>query len=437
MKKKLLFGCLVSSLASFAQSPAPSVGQTRNSELLKNYSEFILGKSTADFIPGYMEESYYNSGVWDLSGRNEYTYVGSNRVATDTYFYFDGVDFVLSSRVRNTYDPTFEVRNYEWWDMGPGDWVDSWVDSTFFDANGNVIKQVGYSYDQMTSSWQFEWGLQTVYTYSAANEILSATYSSLDALGIGTLSYREMWTWTGGNGPSAGLFQEWNTSTSAWVDEMRATGITWFDFSQFMVTAATLEEWSGTNWEYAVQLEAAFFPNGVAEYEIYRMWDGSAFVNVEKGEQTIDANGQVTSYSSFEWDDVANDWEFYFGIQYDNTYAANDALLQIIDNVYDDVTSTFNPYYRRVYGDHINVASLVEFEKLSATIYPNPVNDRLNVKLDGKATHFEVMNLAGQSLIVGLASDIMTIDVAELAQGMYVLKISNGKQSNAIKFVKK
>jgi hypothetical protein len=437
MKKNLLFGCLLMSLVGFSQDPAPRLGQASNADNLRNYTEYIQSKSTANFIPGFMETYYYDMGSYQMNGKNEYTYVMSNRVATDTYSYFDGSSLVLSSRSVYSYDPSLLVVKYEWWDDMASTWNNSWVDSTYYDANGKIIRQAGYAYDDILEVWDFQWGQVVTNTYSAANELLTSTYYTLSAAGVGAPDYRETWTWTGGNGPSAGLFQEWDIISSTWQDEMRATGVTWFDFDQFMVTAATLEFWTGTAWENGAQLEAAYYSNGVNEYTIEKEWDGTAFVNVYKSEQTIDVNGQLTTYFAYNWNDSSNEWQISYGVQNTNTYAANDALTQVDVADYDVATSTYNPYYRYVYGDHINVASLNEYEQLNAVLYPNPASDRLNVKLEGKATSFEVLNLAGQTLISGLASEMMTIDVAHLSVGLYILKISNADQMNTVKFMKK
>lgn len=433
MKKKLLFGCMLSSLFSLAQVANPVPLKMKHVDMLKDYAEIMQTRSTELLLPGFKETYYYNNG-YQLDSRNEYTYVQSNRIATDVSSYFDGTALQLDSRRTYTYSATYEVILNEWWNSTDEIWENSWVDSTFFDAQGNMIKQVGYGYDQSLEAWEFQWGEIRTLSYSANNELLSVTYAGYTESGPGTPYSRELWTWTGGNGPSSGIFQDWDENTSTWVDEARATGITWFDFSEFMLTAATVEFKDEDTWEFAFQIEASYFANGVQQLYIERNWDGTQFVNGYKNEQTIDANGQRTSSLDFYWD--ADAWELEYGQQFTNTYAANEALLQVDEAQYDFFSETFNPDRRFVYGNHINIAALNENKILMATVYPNPVNDQLNLVLENETASFEILNLAGQSLISGQASGMTNIDVRSLAQGMYVLKISNGQQANAIKFLK-
>lgn len=69
-------------------------------------------------------------------------------------------------------------------------------------------------------------------------------------------------------------------------------------------------------------------------------------------------------------------------------------------------------------------------------VYPNPVNDILNVTGLSGESQFEIHNTVGQVVKKGKISDNQ-IHVADLVKGVYVITINNAKVSESIKFVKK
>ncbi|WP_161990729.1 M43 family zinc metalloprotease [Chryseobacterium viscerum] len=69
-------------------------------------------------------------------------------------------------------------------------------------------------------------------------------------------------------------------------------------------------------------------------------------------------------------------------------------------------------------------------------VYPNPVNDILNVTGLSGESQFEIYNTVGQVVKKGKVNDNQ-IRVADLAKGVYVITIQNAKTSESIKFVKK
>ncbi len=72
----------------------------------------------------------------------------------------------------------------------------------------------------------------------------------------------------------------------------------------------------------------------------------------------------------------------------------------------------------------------------SVKIYPNPVNDILNVELlNNKEFKFEIINTAGS--VVKLGTSKKTINVTSLGVGVYILKITQDGTETVQKFIKK
>lgn len=89
-------------------------------------------------------------------------------------------------------------------------------------------------------------------------------------------------------------------------------------------------------------------------------------------------------------------------------------------------------------------SALIEDAKGSAIIYPNPANDKLNVQLASSAesrTSVTVLDLNGNALIIlliGTGETYTQFNIANLATGVYFVKIisGNGTEISVKKFVK-
>ncbi|AZA77018.1 T9SS C-terminal target domain-containing protein [Chryseobacterium sp. G0186] len=69
-------------------------------------------------------------------------------------------------------------------------------------------------------------------------------------------------------------------------------------------------------------------------------------------------------------------------------------------------------------------------------IYPNPVNDILNISGLSGETQFEIHNAVGQIVKKGQVNEHQ-VRVADLSKGTYIITIQNAKVSESIKFIKK
>lgn len=70
-----------------------------------------------------------------------------------------------------------------------------------------------------------------------------------------------------------------------------------------------------------------------------------------------------------------------------------------------------------------------DMEKENITVYPNPATNVVNVKLAGeKEAYVQMFNLVGQQVYNATATNMATINVANMKAGVYMLKVSqNGK----------
>jgi len=84
------------------------------------------------------------------------------------------------------------------------------------------------------------------------------------------------------------------------------------------------------------------------------------------------------------------------------------------------------------------VLSTGGFHKDTFKVYPNPVKDILMLSYTENITAISVYNLVGQQvLVVDPASNEVKVDMANLAQGTYLVKVAAGSQSKTIKVIKR
>ena len=70
-------------------------------------------------------------------------------------------------------------------------------------------------------------------------------------------------------------------------------------------------------------------------------------------------------------------------------------------------------------------------------LYPNPVNDVLNISLDKEITIVSIYNLLGQEVLSkSVNSNETSIDVADLTTGTYLIKVTSNNEVKTLKIVK-
>jgi hypothetical protein len=84
----------------------------------------------------------------------------------------------------------------------------------------------------------------------------------------------------------------------------------------------------------------------------------------------------------------------------------------------------------------VNTTSINELSN-NVNIYPNPVNDVLNINSTELISRIEIIDLSGRTIYSeNTANKILAINVAHLSEGIYILKISQGNAQLNVKFVK-
>lgn len=142
------------------------------------------------------------------------------------------------------------------------------------------------------------------------------------------------------------------------------------------------------------------------------------------------------NWTADEFIPVANQWRYEF-VDLSAYSSANNAVI---------VFRNINDYENHLYIDDINiVGSSALNETLGGTnvsVYPNPVTNMMNIRLDGKAhgaVSVELFDAQGRLVYSSTAKandQLITIPTAVQAKGVYVLKLKNDAGTLSRRIVK-
>ena len=72
------------------------------------------------------------------------------------------------------------------------------------------------------------------------------------------------------------------------------------------------------------------------------------------------------------------------------------------------------------------------------TVYPNPVTNELNIEFVGNKNmlNFEILNSIGQVVFKSIISEKTIVQTSNFDQGIYLIKLENGKTFEFKKIIK-
>lgn len=165
--------------------------------------------------------------------------------------------------------------------------------------------------------------------------------------------------------------------------------------------------------------------NGGSSYTTVGTWAaGSEFVNDNFYTESVSIAGPFTSNTRVRFRNDASgnsDWVYIDDVVISG---CNTAGTTIIHNGSNDVAGVVNPFDEEVDG----------FELEDVVVYPNPVQNLLNIKHLPEAAAVRLMDVSGRVLIK--YTEEAELDVSHLAPGMYFLRVINGDDSRTIKIKK-
>jgi alpha-tubulin suppressor-like RCC1 family protein len=163
-------------------------------------------------------------------------------------------------------------------------------------------------------------------------------------------------------------------------------------------------------------------------------WGYNAYGQLGLGNNTTTINPTQVGTAN-DWEQISTNGYHAVALKYNgNLWAWGDNEFGELGN--GTINSTTSPIFIACQN-----LDAVNFEKrdLITTVYPNPVNDILNISSDQKIISITVFNASGQLIITKVINDKKTaIDVSGLLSGVYTVKIDAGdKNVKTVKVIKR
>lgn len=363
-----------------------------------------------------------------------------------TFVAFSLITFLLSGQneIMSSTDEFYDGMN----------WINSSGTNYEYDANGNLITETGFNWNFISSSWEYSY--EDTNTFNTNDKVTQTTYKSWDNT-LNTFVNEEQETYTYVNGNLTEIIEE-SWMANDWVNEYRTTisydgslpdeiiDYKWngqWDLDERTVPAfngttlemATTERRNGMVWELDSRVLYTYDSNDRLMEETYEDRNGSNWEEESSIEYTYDASGNLMT-------------EVYKtpggGVSTTETYTYdNGALMSSFKHPFKDRTgfdyiaqgfpyinkllSATQSNFRTVYDYNNSIvlnAENFESSKLNLVLYPNPVNDFVNINLSNSLSiqNIELFNVLGEQVLNRPYAS--SVYLGDLQSGIYFLKVT-------------
>ncbi|GAA4312158.1 T9SS type A sorting domain-containing protein [Nibribacter koreensis] len=373
----------------------------------------------------------WGSNGWNENYKYTYTYNASGQVTQEITT--AGSSNTNQTKTTFAYDPaTKQLTEYLFYYWQNGAWALQYGNKSILTVTNNRVSQEIYqSYEEGT--WKNV--EKENYSYDAAGKPVEILYYEMEN-GNWVPEEKTIIEYAGGSAlPTTVTEQEW--SGSAWVNDEREVNMVWDEASKASTThwrdwnviASEYQEFVNGAWVNVDKRSTAFQDNG-SYIETWYEWVNNAWVIDSRDVVVFDAKGNET-LNQYEIREN-NAWVINWGMKYLHTYNSTNDITETIMQMYDTdpSNSTYKTYVnaeRYVYSNYQTILSARKELELAHVVYPNPVQDRISIKLDNMAGGtLHVISLTGQKMLIAQlsrTSALQDIRVDNLPAGNYILQI--------------
>ncbi len=340
----------------------------------------------------------------------------------DRFYSDDGVD-----QVQFYYNADNLLESYHSVSNSGGE-IDDLIDSLYYDEHGNITRidffqyynnewifpsYITYTYDddnhRLTRTNYNDWGsgfeLQGIYTYTYDGDLLTGYEMTLG----GTLLMRGTYSYD--NGLCTQFFEEYN------------------------------DAWGGTGWSNSALTTYTYDEAGNCTNETYSYWQ-NGWVPDSSIDKLFDANGNciqrekhtnglIVDRKSYVYDEACTIDHVLMPYHPEPNYTwdqfANRPLRYAWETANDGGQLVYVCDYIFEYGDFEGVPQHEAPIADMMVVYPNPTQGEMTLNLEG-LRRYEIIDMNGKTVLQGQANGKRhTIDVSDLASGLYLVKAYNGQ----------
>ncbi len=333
-----------------------------------------------------------------------------------------------------------------------------------FDANNNLTTSVEQNWDMMLMSWANTW--KYIHTYNTNNSKATTIKQHWDGSSAWITDSKNTYTYNISGKLELDQYSLWD-GVSAYVAESQKTY--YYDASGNMINQTWLD-WAGTSPVFTNRVNYTYTASNKLKTTTNGTWSTAAWVDNDMYTNEYDTSGNRVSnlhsisngtvfvndvmsiYSGFTggnpanetvqtWDTAgAGSWSDTYHYTY--TYNSNGKLTSGTRQSYDlSIPGWVNAFgdtkANYYYGTFVSVKN-VSNNGGTATLYPVPAQNKLNIDLSWKTTQAATVIIADMAGRVVMTANVaagqtsVSLNVADLAAGIYMVNI-NGAEGQIVK----
>ncbi len=413
-------------------------------ERFSNWNSFmnswdLYSLSTYTYDNAQLSQSVlaYPSGPTILQ-RSTFTYNAAGKKETEITQGGDGVTWTnLSKQVTLYANNGFET-GYETWNWDGSVWVlmDGQRRSDEY-ASGNLVLATQEAYDNSLMLWQPY--LEYVVSYSPSNRMDVVTIRTADITpGVFVNAQRFDFSYLGSSvRPDSAYIYDWDVS--AWIISQRAFDLQWNDqyipLLESEPLAYVMQELFDGTWYNAERMNTTPAAGGFVQ--LVEVDTDGAWVpeSRETTEADLYANRTLDKYEIYD----GVNWNISDMSVYTNSYDAEQRLIRIEAQLWNNNTQALQNNYLREFIEFIDIAGTAEISANSLKLYPNPCQNACNLSVSGGTiSAIEIVDLTGRILIRKSVAPCvqMQADVQDLPVGMYLIRVQTSDGVRTVNFVK-
>ncbi len=275
-----------------------------------------------------------------------------------------------------------------------------------YDESGNVTQLVYYSWNPALSNWETQ--SRKVSTYDSSGRVLSEESFTYDlSLKEWVNNRKYVYQFDGEGSETVYESYQWNTD---------------------------INDWNGIE-----KFEKHYNSVGLQDFWMVYGWsqDSKQWKSRNKVTWEFDEYWNQTVYSVYLWSVDDSSWHVGYMNKYDYNYDSFGNITRSLISSWDNISaSQQSGFINHFYYTKINdgVPAIQSNINSGISVFPNPVSATLCI--DGaEGANVEVFSLAGEK-VMAFSRVSSSVDISSLTQGIYVVKITNGKQLYFKKIIK-
>lgn len=343
---------------------------------------------------------------------------------------WDDNNWNLAFKTTNTFnEDCYPIVSLQEIDLGAG-LVNAALITTSYNSNNQPISEVTQLWDSLSNSWiNF---IREDYTY--ANGVIIEELNLVWEINDWQASQKRTLTYAGSEDLLLqALTQDWDSSSNTWENNEREVySYEVYSCSVFFIASIEFQDWNGVNWEN-YEREVYSYGNCLLATLEFHYWNGLNWENDNIKVYSYDENGFLIEVDDNDWNGV--------------TYQADSRVLitnnsdgnptELISQDWEDNNTWLNTSRGR--GSYSCLPlGIAEGNVLEAVdIYPNPAFNNVYI-LTSRTLNVVIYDSNGRELQTQtITQEFNSIDVSNLSNGVYILKLVSNKSVRTQKLVVK